>query len=394
MLELQESQLDTITEAFYRILRGEKTAPISLPSDLPENGFTQLVSYINRFIQEYNEFAEFMYSLSRGDLEYTPPPGKLRVLQSFKSLQSSLRHLTWKTQQIAAGDFTQRVDFMGDFSTAFNSMTQQLEQAFVDLERANHDLVDKNKQITDSIRYAQRIQQAILPTPDAWHQAFDDQVFVIYLPQSIVSGDFYWLAHAQEDILVAAVDCTGHGVSGAFLSMIGHTLLNKIVLEDQIFDPAQILGHLHNGVRTALQQETGDTRDGMDVCLCRIYADRQHVTFAGANRPLYYISQQQFEEIKGDRKSIGGRQKEEQRTFTNHGITLSPGDTLYLSSDGLADQPNPEGKKLGSKKLKILLSEVAPLPIAEQERCIRAHIQAYQQNEPQRDDIMLLGLRI
>lgn len=394
MLELQESQLDTITEAFYRILRGEKTAPIPLSSDAPENEFTQLVTYINRFIKEYNEFAEFMYSLSRGDLEYTPPPGKLRVLQSFKSLQSSLRHLTWKTQQIAAGDFTQRVDFMGDFSAAFNSMTQQLEQAFVDLERANHELADKNQQITDSIRYAQRIQQAILPTTDAWHQAFDKQAFVIYLPQSIVSGDFYWLAHAQEEILVAAVDCTGHGVSGAFLSMIGHTLLNKIVLEDHILDPAQILEHLHSGVRTALQQETGDTRDGMDVCLCRIYADRQHATFAGASRPLYYVTQQQFQEIKGNRKSIGGIQKEAQRTFTNHDIALAPGDTLYLSSDGLADQPDPNGKKLGSKQLKALLSEVAPLSITEQERSIRSHLQAHQQNEPQRDDILLMGLRI
>jgi len=394
MIELQESQLDTITEAFYRILRGEKTAPISLPSDSPDNEFTQLVSYVNLFIQEYNEFAEFMYSLSRGNLEYTPPPGKMRVLQSFKSLQSSLRHLTWKTQQIAAGDFSQRVDFMGDFSTAFNSMTQQLEQAFVDLERANHELADKNQQITDSIRYAQRIQQAILPTPEAWHHAFGDQTFVIYLPQSIVSGDFYWMARVQEEILVAAVDCTGHGVSGAFLSMIGHTLLNKIVLEDHIFDPAQILEQLHNGVRTALQQETGDTRDGMDICLCRISSDRQHATFAGANRPLYYIAQQQFVEIKGDRKPIGGRQKEDQRTFTNRHVTLSPGDTLYLSSDGLADQPNPEGKKLGSKKLKALLSEIAPLPIAEQEHDIRAHLQAHQQDEPQRDDILLIGLRI
>lgn len=394
MLELQESQLDTITETFYRILRGEKTALISLPSESPENEYTQLVSYINRFIQEYNEFAEFMYSLSRGDLEYNPPQGKMRVLQSFKSLQSSLRHLTWKTQQIADGDFTQRVDFMGDFSTAFNSMTQQLEQAFVDLERANQELEDKNQQITDSIRYAQRIQQAILPTPDAWQQAFDNQAFVIYLPQSIVSGDFYWMARTQEEILVAAVDCTGHGVSGGFLSMIGHTLLNKIVLEDKILDPAKILEHLHMGVRTSLQQETGDTRDGMDVCLCRISANRQHVTFAGANRPLYYIAQQQFEEIKGDRKSIGGRQKEEHRTFTNHSVALSLGDTLYLSSDGFADQPNPEGKKFGSKKLKALLSEVAPLSIAEQERSIRANLQAYQQNEAQRDDIMLLGLRI
>ena len=394
MLELQETQLDTLTEVFYRILRAEKTALIPLPPDTPEDEYAQLVTYINRFINEYNEFAEFMYSISRGELESAPPSGKMRVLQSFKSLQASLRHLTWKTQRITAGDFSQRVDFMGDFSDAFNSMTQQLEQAFADLERANHELADKNQQITDSILYARRIQQAILPSPEVMRQTFGEHVFVIYHPLSIVSGDFYWLARAQEEILVAAVDCTGHGVSGAFLSMIGHTLLNKIVVEDQIVDPARILQQLHTGIRSALHQETGDTRCGMDVCLCRIHADRRHVTFAGAKRPLYYVSQQQFQVIKGDRKSIGGRQKETQRTFTNHTIAILPGDLLYLCSDGLADQPNPDGKSFRSKQVKRLLSEAASLSMAEQEQRIRVRLQAHQQDEPQRDDITLLGVRV
>ncbi len=165
MLELQEAQLDTITEVLYRILRGEKTECIQLPPDMSEDEYTQLVTYLNRFIGEYDEFAEFMYSLSRGELEYNPPKGKMRVLQSFKSLQASLRHLTWKTQKIAAGDFSQRVDFMGDFSAAFNSMTQQLEQAFTELERVNIELAEKNQQITDSILYARHIQEAILPSP-------------------------------------------------------------------------------------------------------------------------------------------------------------------------------------------------------------------------------------
>ncbi len=394
MLELQEAQLDTITEVLYRILRGEKTECIQLPPDMSEDEYTQLVTYLNRFIGEYDEFAEFMYSLSRGELEYNPPKGKMRVLQSFKSLQASLRHLTWKTQKIAAGDFSQRVDFMGDFSAAFNSMTQQLEQAFTELERVNIELAEKNQQITDSILYARHIQEAILPSPVVLQQIFGEHRFIIYQPLSIVSGDFYWLARAQEEILAAVVDCTGHGVSGAFLSMIGHTLLNKLVVEDQIVDPAYILQELHNGVRSALQQETGDTRDGMDVCLCRIHADRQHVTFAGAKRPLYYVSQQELQEIKGDRKSIGGQQKEAERIFTNHSITVQPGDMLYLCSDGLADQANPDGKKFGSKQVKALLREVASLPVQEQERLIRDSLQAHQQDEPQRDDITLLGVRV
>ena len=396
MLELHETQLDKITEVFYRILSGEKPQPILLPPDAPDNEHSQVVSYINRFIGEYNDFVEFMYSLSRGELNYTPPQGKMRVLQSFKSLQASLRHLTWKTQQIAAGDFSQRIDFMGDFSDAFNSMTQQLEKAFADLEQANQKLADKNRHITDSIRYAWRIQQAILPTPETMREAFGEDFFVIFRPLSIVSGDFYWIARVQDDILLAALDCTGHGVSGAFLTMIGHTLLNKIVIENQIVDPSQVLSDLNTGVRSALQQETGDTRDGMDVCLCRIHAGRRQVTFAGSKRPLYYTSQQQLQQIKGDRLSIGGKPKKKKKSgkFTNHDISIRPGDTLYLSSDGLVDQPNPIGKIFGSKQLKKLLSEVATYSIIEQERLILAELHAHQKDKPQRDDITLLGVRI
>lgn len=394
MLEGQGHELDRITEVVYRILKGKKASPIQLAADYPENEYAQLVSYVNRFVKEYDEFAEFMYSLSRGELDYDPPAGKMRVLQSFKSLQASLRHLTWKTQQIANGDFNQRVDFMGDFSAAFNSMTQQLEQAFTDLKHANADLAEKNQHITASIIYAQRIQQAILPSQELLQRTLGDEHFVVFRPLNIVSGDFYWLARAQDDVLIAAIDCTGHGVPGAFLSMIGHTLLNKIVVEDQVVSPARILEHLHLGIRTALQQETGDTRDGMDVCLCRIHADKQRVTFAGAKRPFYHVSEQQLIETKGDPKSIGGRQKEDRRTFTDQELKVSSGDMLYLCTDGLADQANPDGKKFGSKQFKSLLAEVAPKPTTDQQKQITAQLQDHQLHEPQRDDITVLGVRL
>ncbi len=260
------------------------------------------------------------------------------------------------------------------------------------LDQANKELSEKNQQITDSIYYARRIQQAMLPSKDATQEAFGENAFVIYRPHSIVSGDFYWLTHTERKILIAAIDCTGHGVSGAFLSMIGNTLLNKIVLKDRIHNPARILEQLHRGVRSELQQETGNISDGMDVCLCCI--DGINVTFAGAKRPLYYFSQQQLQELKGDRKSIGGRQKEEQRTFTNQEIILNPGDTLYLSSDGIADQPNPQGKRFGSRRLKALLNEIAPYSMTKQEHLIRIQLEMHQQDELQRDDITLLGVRV
>ena len=393
-MTIQETQLDAITELFYRLLRGEKSAQLSLPPDAPENEYTQAVTYINRFLAEYDEFADFMYSLSRGELDYEPPKGKMRVLQSFKSLQASLRHLTWKTQRIAAGDFTQRVDFMGDFSAAFNAMTQQLQQAFADLERANAELAEKNQQITSSIQYARRIQEALLPSPERMAQASLGEHFLIYLPLSIVSGDFYWLAQINDDVLVAVVDCTGHGVSGAMLSMIGQTLLNKIVTEDRILDPAQILERLHRDVRAALQQHTGEAMDGMDVCLCRLHPGRQRVTFAGAKRPLYLVAGQELREIKGDRKPIGGRQKEEQRTFTSQELAVSPGGMLYLCSDGLADQPDPDQQKFGSPQLRAVLQELASLPLEAQKAQLLERLQAHQRHEPQRDDLTMFGIRL
>ncbi|MCK5720377.1 MAG: SpoIIE family protein phosphatase [Thiomargarita sp.] len=390
MLEVNEEYFDKITETFYLLLRGERPSVIELPKDYPDNELKQVVSYINKFIVEFNINTEFMYSLSRGELDYDPPKSKMLGVQSFKNLQASLRHLTWKTQQIANGDFTQRVDFIGDFSEAFNTMTQQLEQAFTDIENANAELALKNKQITSSIRYAQRIQLAILPSKSKLDQTLGNY-FIIYYPKDIVSGDFYWLTQVEDKIFLAVVDCTGHGVPGAFLSMIANTLLTKIVNEHQIFDPAKILEQLHIGIRTVLQQETSEAREGMDVCLCQI--DKTIVKFAGANRPLFHCSQKELTQIKGDRKSIGGLQKEEQRIFTSHEISVQTGDTLYLSTDGMVDQQNPIGKKFGSKQLKLVLQDIASKTVDEQKEILLTKFLDHKQQESQRDDVTLMGIQ-
>ena len=139
MLTVNEAEIDKITEAFYLILKGKKPTLIELPEDYPDNEIKQAVSYINQFINEYNSGTDWVYTLSRGDLSLEVPKGKLLILQSLKSLQASLRHLTWATQQIALGDFSHEIDFMGEFSTAFNSMTQQLKNSFTERKQANED---------------------------------------------------------------------------------------------------------------------------------------------------------------------------------------------------------------------------------------------------------------
>ncbi len=261
------------------------------------------------------------------------------------------------------------------------------------IENANAELALKNRQITDSIRYARRIQRAILPVPEKMERAFANH-FIIYKSKDIVSGDFYWFVQTEHKVFIAVVDCTGHGVPGAFLSMIAHTLLNQIVSENPIIEPATILEQLHIGIRAALRQETGETHDGMDICLCQIDKLNNKIKFSGAKRPLLCVSQNKLTQIKGDRNSIGGLQKEEQRIFTNHEISVQAGDMLYLLTDGMADQNNPNGKKFGSRQLKMLLQEIASKEISEQKQIILTKFEAHQQQELQRDDVTLIGIRL
>ncbi len=150
MLNVKEEEIDKITEAFYLILKGKKATPIELPEDYPDNEIKQAVSYINKFINEYNSGTDLIYTLSRGDLNFEAPKGKMLILQSFKNLQASLKHLTWSTQQIAKGDFSHEVDFMGDFSAAFNSMTQQLKDSFTERKKANEALQNRVNELDEA----------------------------------------------------------------------------------------------------------------------------------------------------------------------------------------------------------------------------------------------------
>jgi class 3 adenylate cyclase len=163
MLNVREEDIDKITEAFHLILKGKIPAPIELPKDYPRNEIRQVVDYVNRFIAEYRTFADILSALSKGELDFDPPKGEMHVLQSFKNLHANLRHLTWKTQQIAKGDFTQKVDFMGNFSTAFNSMTQLLQSAFMKIELQNQELSEANVIIQNEKQKSDQLLLNILP---------------------------------------------------------------------------------------------------------------------------------------------------------------------------------------------------------------------------------------
>ena len=258
------------------------------------------------------------------------------------------------------------------------------------------DILDlQNKKINASIQYAQNIQRAILPVKNQIKNLFDS--FIIYKPKDIVSGDFYWFARLKDKAFLAAVDCTGHGVPGAFMSMIGNSSLNEIVLEKQVTEPSKILSLLNEKIIESLRQDETENNDGMDVCFISIDLKTKEIAFSGAKRPLFIYNKKTsiLDEIKGDRISIGGAKTNKKgEEFNNHIIKAETGDILYLSSDGITDQNNPERKRFGSSKLKEIIMENISAPMEAQQEAIEKELNEFQKNEEQRDDITLIGIKI
>jgi len=277
-------------------------------------------------------------------------------------------------------------------------MEQQNERLEQLVTERTHELFDKNKQLTDSIQYAQRIQKAILPSKDTLIRYFPE-CFIYFKPRDIVSGDFYWFGEKDNKIVIAVVDCTGHGVPGAFMSMIGNTLLNQIVLERGVTRPAEILNQLHQEVRSLLKQNDEDgSKDGMDMSIC-VYHQLHHIIeFAGANNPMYLIKNGELIEYKADRMGIGGTHKNENEHFTNHIIKLGSEDvSIYLFTDGYADQ---FGEKTGSKfmarNLKKMLLELNSnvKSLKAQHLQINKTMEEWRGNEKQLDDQLIVGFRV
>ncbi|PWJ42073.1 SpoIIE family protein phosphatase [Sediminitomix flava] len=255
---------------------------------------------------------------------------------------------------------------------------------------------EKNSMITDSIHYAENIQAAFLPSKSYLSEIFHNH-FLIYKPKDIVSGDFYWFSHQKEKLYVAVVDCTGHGVPGAFMSMVGTAILNDVVKSSAQVTPGDILLKLHKGIRKSFNQYETNNQDGMDISLCCIEPTddlRLKVTFAGAKLPLYGIRKGEFFEIRGDNKSIGGYQKEKERFYTDQELILDGGDVIYLASDGFAGQNNANRKKYGSVKFKQLLQDNAHLPMSEQGILIENELESYMEGVSQRDDITVFGIKL
>ncbi len=249
-------------------------------------------------------------------------------------------------------------------------------------------------QITDSVRYAQRIQNSILFPPEEIIQYFDEG-FIMFLPREIVSGDFYWFSKKDNLLVITAVDCTGHGVPGAFMSLIGNDLLNDIMNLRDIVDPATILQELSDGVRRTLKQDQTDNQDGMDMALCVIDTEKNELRFAGAKNCLIYTQHGELHQIKGDKMAIGGKQLYEAGEYQTHTIPIDSPTRFYLFSDGYQDQfGGPKNKKFMIKRLRQLLHDIHELPMEEQHKTVRQTLKEWQGNERQLDDILLMGFTL
>ena len=270
-------------------------------------------------------------------------------------------------------------------------------EAYSQVKDINEQMQVKNTQILDSLRYAKTIQDAILTDSAKFTENFKDY-FIFYRAKDVVSGDFYWLAEQRNKILIAVVDCTGHGVPGAFMSMVGHELLNEIVSQRGITDPSLVLMMLHRGIRKALQQDVGKNDDGMDLSICSIEKSKENdnfkLVFSGAKSSIFYSHKNEVVELRGDKKSIGGMQREKSRRFTNKHFELEKGDMLYFTTDGYFDQHNLDRKKFGKKNFTNLLQEIHQEDIDTQRAAVKENFIEHKGNQYQRDDITVLGIKL
>lgn len=262
------------------------------------------------------------------------------------------------------------------------------------LEKSNLELEQKNANITSSITYAQRIQEAMLPSQFVIREHLPES-FILFLPRDIVSGDFFWFADKGDRIFIAAVDCTGHGVPGAFMSMIGTQLLNDLVNKYGLTESDEILNELHAGVLKALKQEQTQNNDGMDMALCVIHKETHTVQFSGAKNPLMVVRNGDIEVIKGDRYPIGGSQIARRGPYHKHTVEVKADTTFYIYSDGFQDQyGGPDNRKFMTKHFRTLLHKLHGLSMRQQQKELETVLADWQGDLPQVDDILVMGFRL
>jgi serine phosphatase RsbU (regulator of sigma subunit) len=281
-------------------------------------------------------------------------------------------------------------------NAAINQQTEEILAQRDHILNKNQVLSEKNRQITNSMFYARQIQQSLLPDLKAFKQLWP-QSFIFFRPRDIVSGDFFWYAELDDSIAVAVIDCTGHGVPGAFMTILTNSLLNQIIVESGIHSPDLVLSLLDQKLKQNLHQNdpANESTDGLEIGLCFIQKNSYHISYAGASIPLYFFNEKsEIKTLKADRQWAGGSLMGD-KVFTKKEIQLQKGDHIYLATDGFQDQFGGEyGQKFMKARFKNLLIGIHIKPISEQEEIITHSFQQWRKNSQQTDDILILGMKL
>jgi phosphoserine phosphatase RsbU/P len=336
----------------------------------------------------------------------------LVIYRKTKVITLPLIKLVENVDRISNGDLRERAEVSGNneitrLSEKFNMMIAQLESYYYELEqkvkdrtlrieKQKEEIEEQKKHIMDSIYYARRIQNAILPAFSII-EANLKNYFILYMPKDIVSGDFYWVNETDGLFMIAAVDCTGHGVPGAFMSIVGYNQLNHAVTVKKARTAGDVLDELNMGVISTLNENKSDNsiKDGMDMALCVFNLAAKKVEFAGANNPLVLVRDNKVIKYRGDRFPIGAFEGSNPQRFKNNEIDLLEGDCLYLSSDGYADQfGGPDNKKFMFKKFEELLLQINSLSMEDQKEELHKKLYEWMGVNDQVDDILVIGIRV
>ncbi len=266
----------------------------------------------------------------------------------------------------------------------------------IELKAAYDEIEQKNRDITASITYAKRIQTAVLPPREDFNQIIPEG-FIFFRPKDIVSGDFYWFYEEGEQVIVALADCTGHGVPGAFMTMMGNDMLNDIIVERNVFSPAQILALLDRRLRETLKQNSADSamHDTIDISIVAIDKNQRSIAYAGARQSMHFFHKSELLKIRGSKFHVGGDQHNQEKDFEEHQFKYELNDVIYLNSDGYPDQFHGTTKeKFKSRRLTSLYREIHAEAIKEQESTLADALDSWKQEGKQTDDILVIGVRL
>lgn len=419
LLEMQERKRRELSGGMLRSFDSLKFFVLYLGLGLVVVGAVVAFLIIRDIVGPLQRLRNVLLSLGRGVF----PRARVRTSndevgdmgKAVTSLVESLRRTTEFSHAVAAGDFAAEYqplseeDVLGhallkmrdDLGERERSLemkvaerTEEVVRQKEEVERQSRKVVELYKNVTDSIRYAKRLQDSILP-PERRIRELLPEAFVYYRPKDIVSGDFYWMEQVGDRVLFAAVDCTGHGVPGAFMSLVGHNGLNQAAKERGLSRPSEVLKELNRIAYEALHKDREQhlIRDGMDLALCSYDRERRILDYAGANSPLYVVREGATQAYAPNKTAVGSFDLNGS-AFAEHRVELRPGDMVYVFSDGYADQfGGPKGKKFMYRRFRELLGEISAQPMDRQRRMLHDAFNAWRGAHEQVDDILVIGMR-